>query len=160
MKILFAIVVLIAASYLILPKDKLKELSLFLPKNQIEQAADTLLTDVDQKLEQFKIKLLMNKDTRITQLEKQLATLQAQFIAQEEKIKLTSIQSKEQAAQPLPVKHLPVKNSLSTPPKQLTASNIDLSIKESDKQRAINRQAYLQDLVERMNKTSLLTLTN
>lgn len=160
MKILFAIVVLIAASYLILPKDKLKELSLFLPKNQIEQAADTLLTDVDQKLEQFKIKLLMNKDTRITQLEKQLATLQAQLIAQEEKIKLASIQSKDQAAQPLPVKSLPVKESLSTPPKQLTASNIDLSIKESDKQRAINRQAYLQDLVERMNKTSLLTLTN
>lgn len=160
MKILFAIAVLIAASYLILPKDKLKELSLFLPKNQIEQAADTLLTDVDQKLEQFKIKLLMNKDTRITQLEKQLATLQAQFIAQKEKIKLASIQLKEQAAQPLPVKYLPVKESLSTPPKQLTASNIDLSIKESDKQRAINRQAYLQDLVERMNKTSLLTLTN
>jgi hypothetical protein len=55
---------------------------------------------------------------------------------------------------------LPVAQPLLTQAKALVTNNTNLSIEESDKQRAIKRQAYLQDLVERMNKTSLLTLTN
>ncbi len=166
MKILFAIIVLIAGVYLIFPKDELKKLAQFLPQHQIEQAAETVLSDVDQKLEQFKAKLLLDKDSRISQLEKQLTTLQAQFVAQEEKYKLANIQNNEPAHQRLPVEQpfaqvqYATTEPLSTPPKQLVANNIDSSIKETDKQRAIKRQAYLQDLVERMNKTSLLTLTN
>ena len=166
MKILFTLVVLIAGVYLILPKDQLKKLALFLPQNQIEQAAETVLSDVDQKLEQFKTKHLMNKDSRISQLEKQLATLQAQFVAQEEKYKLADIEHKAQALQLLSAEKLLAKNQyvsaepLSTQPKQPVANHIDSSIKETDKQRAIKRQAYLQDLVARMNKTSLLTLTH
>lgn len=166
MKFLFAIIVIIASVYLILPKDELKKLALFLPQNQIEQAAETVLSDVDKKLEQFKVKLLMNKDSRISHLEKQLATLQTQFAAQEEKYKSAEVKYNEQAIQQLPVEQSLAQNQytpsepLSTDPKELVANNIDLSSKESDKQRAIKRQAYLQDLVERMNKTSLLTLTN
>jgi len=170
MKILFAIVVIIAGVYLILPKNEFKKLALFLPQNQMEQAAERVLNDVDQKLEQFKAKLLMSKDTRISQLEKQLVTLQTEFVAQQEKYKIAEIQYNKQSQQ-LPVEQLPVeqllaqnqyatKEALSTHPKPIVANNNDFSIKESDKQRAIKRQAYLQDLVERMNKTSLLTLTN
>jgi predicted RNA-binding protein Jag len=155
MKILFTLIVLIASVYLLAPKDVLQKLTLFLPQNQIEQAAETVLSDVDKKLEQFKAKLLGSKDSRITQLEKQLATLQAQLVAQEEKYKLADSQNNEQAQQPLPVAQ-----PLLTQAKALVTNNTNLSIEESDKQRAIKRQAYLQDLVERMNKTSLLTLTN
>lgn len=155
MKILFTLIVLIASVYLLAPKDVLQKLTLFLPQNQIEQAAETVLSDVDKKLEQFKAKLLGSKDSRITQLEKQLATLQAQLVAQEEKYKLADSQNNEQAQQPLPVAQ-----PLLTQAKALVTDNTNLSIEESDKQRAIKRQAYLQDLVERMNKTSLLTLTN
>jgi predicted RNA-binding protein Jag len=155
MKILFTLIVLIASVYLLAPKDVLQKLTLFLPQNQIEQAAETVLSDVDKKLEQFKAKLLGSKDSRITQLEKQLATLQAQLVAQEEKYKLADSQNNEKAQQPLPVAQL-----LLTQAKALVTNNTNLSIEESDKQRAIKRQAYLQDLVERMNKTSLLTLTN
>jgi predicted RNA-binding protein Jag len=155
MKILFTLIVLIASVYLLVPKDELQKLTLFLPQNQIEQAAETVLSDVDKKLEQFKAKLLGSKDSRITQLEKQLARLQAQLVAQEEKYKLADSQNNEQAQQPLPVAQ-----PLLTQAKALVTNNTKLSIEESDKQRAIKRQAYLQDLVERMNKTSLLTLTN
>jgi predicted RNA-binding protein Jag len=155
MKILFTLIVLIASVYLLAPKDVLQKLTLFLPQNQIEQAAETVLSDVDKKLEQFKAKLLGSKDSRITQLEKQLSTLQAQLVAQEEKYKLADSQNNEQAQQPLPVAQ-----PLLTQAKALVTDNTNLSIEESDKQRAIKRQAYLQDLVERMNKTSLLTLTN
>jgi predicted RNA-binding protein Jag len=155
MKILFTLIVLIASVYLLAPKDVLQKLTLFLPQNQIEQAAETVLSDVDKKLEQFKAKLLGSKDSRITQLEKQLSTLQAQLVAQEEKYKLADSQNNEKAQQPLPVAQ-----PLLTQAKALVTNNTNLSIEESDKQRAIKRQAYLQDLVERMNKTSLLTLTN
>ncbi|MFT7005660.1 MAG: mevalonate kinase [Colwellia sp.] len=155
MKILFTLIVLMASVYLLVPKDELQKLTLFLPQNQIEQAAETVLSDVDKKLEQFKAKLLSNKDSRITQLETQLATLQAQLVAQEEKYKLADSQNNEQAQQ-----ELPVAQPLLTHAKALVTNDTKLSIQESDKQRAIKRQAYLQDLVERMNKTSLLTLTN
>jgi hypothetical protein len=166
MKILFTIIVLIAGVYLILPKDEFKKLAQYLPQNQIEQAAETVLSDVDKKLEQFKTKLSMDKNSRISQLEQQLATLQTQIVAQQEKDKLADIQDNEPTIQQLPVEQPLAQNQyatdkpLSINPKKLAANNTDLSIKESDKQRAIKRQAYLQDLVERMNKTSLLTLTN
>jgi len=155
MKILFTLIVLIASLYLLVPKVELQKLTLFLPQNQIEQAAETVLSDVDKKLEQFKTKLLMNKDSRITQLEKQLATLQDKLVAQEEQYKLADSQNNEQAQQ-----YLLVEQPLLTNAKEPFVNNTNLSIEESDKQRAIKRQAYLQDLVERMNKTSLLTLTN
>jgi hypothetical protein len=165
MKIIFAIVVLIASVYLILPKDELKKLSAFLPQNQIEQAAEKVLSDVDQKLEQFKVKLSTNKDSRISQLEKKLVALKTHVIAQEEKYK-TDIENKENVLQRLPEDQSLAKNQyttsepLSTHPEQQVANYTNLPINGTDKQRVIKRQAYLQDLVERMNKASLLTLTN
>ncbi|MCJ8293948.1 MAG: hypothetical protein MJK15_06030 [Colwellia sp.] len=166
MKVLFAIIVLIASAYLILPKDALNKLTLFLPQNQIEKAAETVLSDVDKKLEQFKIELSSKKDIRIKKLEDQLTTLKTQFIAQEKKFYLAEIQRNEQVLQQFPVEKTPAKNqyaaaeALTTHPKQPLTDNIDNVIEETDKQRTIKRQAYLQDLVDRMNKTSLLTLTN
>jgi hypothetical protein len=178
MKILFTIVVLIAGVYLILPKDELKKLSSFLPQNQIEQAAGVVLSDVDQKLEQFKVKFLVDKNSRISELEKKLTTLQTQLITQKEQLAELQINKQvyEQASKQFPVEYSLVEQSptpqvlaqnqtvieepLSTYSKKVVTKNSDHSIKESDKQEAIKRQAYLQDLVERMNKTSLITLTN
>ncbi len=181
MKVLFTIMVLIAGIYLILPKEHLEKLALFLPKNQIEKAAQVVLTDVDKKLEIFKAEHLLQKNSRINKLEKQLAKLQAQVIAQDEKYKLSEIKHNEQVLQWLAAeKRLTVEKTLAqneyasaepsfTHAKQLVANKVELSPKQTDivllakptdKEKAVKRQAYLQDLVERMNKTSLLTLTN
>jgi len=177
MKILFSIAVLVAVIYLFLPQNSLEKLSSFMPKQQIEQAAETVLNDVDQRLEQFKSELLIKQNNRITSLEQQLSTLQEQFDVQEDKINLAIMQNKEQV---LLTKQLTVQTQKiasetilteTTTEPQLLASastkintdteidNTDIAVEVSAKQQAIKRQAYLQDLAERMNRTSLHALT-
>jgi len=185
MKILFSIAVLVAVIYLFMPQNAVEKLSSFLPKQQIEQAAETVLSDVDQRLEQFKSELLIKQNNRITNLENQLATLQEQFDVQEDKINLAIMQNKEQV---LLTKQLTVQTqniasetilTETTTEPQLLASanshiesntstkintdteidNTDIAVEVSAKQQAIKRQAYLQDLAERMNRTSLHALT-
>ena len=162
MKTLFAITVLIAGIYLFIQQKGLDKLNEFLPKYQIEQATETLLANisknVDQKLEQFKNKVLNKKDERINELEKQLKHLQAQFIAKEEKEKIQ--------LQDFPPEHAfaatqyPAAESSIHLPSTLSSPTAKPTDKDFHKQRAIKRQSNLQDIAERMNKTSLLALTN
>ncbi len=182
MKILFTIAVLIAGVYLFLPQNKLNKFAFFLPQHQIEQATDTVLSDVDQKLEQFKSKFVTSKNSRMSELEKQLASLKTKVIAQEEKYKLLVLENKKQAllaqkvsAQTLPEQILPAQkkaaptqyitskpsstNINTNGPQPLISANSSIGIEMSDKEQAIFMQAYLQDLAERMDQTSLLSLT-
>jgi hypothetical protein len=122
----------------------------------------------------------VDKNSRISELEKQLTTLQTQLLTQKEQLaelqlneqsnkKAEEHPSKQLSSEQLPVTQALVQNQtasnepVTTHLKKVVANNSDHSIKasskESTKQEAIKRQAYLQDLVERMNKTSLLTLT-
>ena len=92
MKTLFAITVLIAGIYLFVQQEGLDKLSQYLPQNQIDKSAETLLTNVnqnvakqvdkqvDEKIELFKSSLLIEKNTQINTLEKKIEDLQAQFI--------------------------------------------------------------------------------
>lgn len=169
MKILFTIAVLIAGVYLFLPQSELKKLALFLPQNQIKQAAETVLSDVDQKLEQFKVKLLLNKDSRINELEKQIASLQKKINLQEEKYNSFTLQNDTKILPALPVEKSLAKTQYIAKalpqvqrdvPQNFAPSNTDMSTNNADKQQAMKRQAYLQDLAERMNKTSLTALTH
>jgi hypothetical protein len=166
MKTLFSIAVLVAVIYLFLPKDALEKLSTFMPKQQIEQAAETVLSDVDQRLEQFKSELLIKQNNRITKLEEQITNLQDKLHTQAEQIKLAVIENKEQALlakqsteQTQNVASEIISTETTTEPQLLASASTDIAVEESAKQQAIKRQAYLQDLAERMNRTSLHALT-
>jgi len=171
MKTIFSLAVLIAVIYLFLPQNTLEKLSAFMPKQQIEQAAEAVLSDVDLKLEQFKSKLLITQNNRITDLEKQLASLQEQLQIQADKIALVTTRKKEQIVftkqttmQTPPITGEMISANTATVPKFITIASTEIegneiALEKSAKQQAINRQAYLQDLAERMNKTSLHTLT-
>ncbi|WP_057831420.1 hypothetical protein [Colwellia sp. TT2012] len=169
MKILFTITVLIAGIYLFIQQKGLEKLNKFLPQHQIEQATETLLANVsknvDQQLEQFKNKVLNKKDERINELENQLQNLQTQFLAKAGKEKTQLIQQKERPQDFPPeqtfsaTQYLAAESSMHLP-STLSSPTAQPSDKEFYKQRAIKRQANLQDIAERMNKTSLLALTN
>lgn len=175
MKILFTISVLVAGIYLFLPNDTWEQIKQYLPQHKIEKAAENLLNNVDDKLEQFKTELLQTKDHRINELEQQLATLQAQFIAKEVQDKSLKEQhtltSNEKGVVAFEVQTSPLAQTqyISSEPKvtlsdigsqQQNLSNSDVMIKHVDKQKVIKIQASLQDIAQRMNETSLLALTH
>ncbi len=189
MKTLFAVTVFVAGIYLFIQQEGLEKLKQYLPQNNIEQSAEKLLANVnqsvnknvnqhvDEKLEQFKNVLLTEKDTRIDALEKKLLALQSQFnkqVSQQANIEHKKI-AQEKAKQikqsePTPI-HFPAEpvfaktqylaGESSAADLSFTSNSI-INIEEANtpKQKAIKRQANLQDIAARMNKTSLLALSH
>ena len=175
MKALFALTVLIAGFYLFMQQEGLERLKQYLPQTSIEQNAQSLLTSVnnnvskkvndsvDKKLAQFKSSLLAEKDNRINALEKQLVSLQTQFKNKE------SMQTKITKQAPSSVKPtlaIPKSETQDFPiepafakTQYLTGESPVNEKNNLDKKSAMKRQANLQDIAARMNKTSLLALT-
>jgi len=207
MKALFGITVLIAGIYLFIQQEGFDKLKTYLPQHQIDKSAETLLASVnqnvtknvtntvtksinqsvDQKLEQFKKTLLTEKDEQINALEKQLASLQAQFAekaTQQAGSALAKVALEKTAQESAPALQVNEHNSQDFPSEPAfaktqylnsgssatnlamatsSASNIDekeTSKQDVIRQKAIKRQANLQDIAARMNKTSLLALTH
>jgi hypothetical protein len=159
MKILFIVTVIIASSYLFIQQDGLEKLNQYLPQYKIEQSAAALLTtvdeSVDQKLERFKTELLNKKDHRINELEKQLVSLQAKFTAKTEQENTQRMLVEQNIAQTQYINN----DSLPISGYEKKEASEEAVIANSSKQKAIKRQANLQDIADRMNKTSLLALT-
>lgn len=190
MKTLFTITVLIAGIYLFIQQEGFDKLSKYLPQYQIDKSAETLLTSVNknvdtqvdkkvaQKFEQLKKSLLTEKNARINTLEKKLEDLQAQFTTQQSphknqqlsqnlpislqkdnvvQEKVPSLKLDASTTQNFPSEPALAKTQYLTDKLHVTAP---LEEKNTTKQKAIKRQANLQDIAARMNKTSLLALTH
>lgn len=182
MKILFAITVFAAGIYLFIQQEGLDKISQYLPQYQIKQNAEQLLADVnkrvsksvdenvDEKIKQFKVELLAKKELRINELEKQVANLQTQFSSyqsQQVNAKKVSESQLHNAMTNAPQDFLteptfaPTQYLSSEQPATELSESISAGIiKANPKQKAIKRQANLQDIADRMNKTSLLALTH
>jgi len=180
MKILFALTVFTASIYLFIQQKGLEKLSQYLPQHQIEQNAETLLASVnqnvseninhslDEKLKQFKIKLANQKEHRINELEKQLADLQGKFDKRESQVTNINHENTSQENIPLNETIEPTQQNFSSEPAFAktqylsggsSTTETSMNFDNSEKQKVIRRQANLQDIAERMNKTSLLALT-
>jgi hypothetical protein len=155
---------------------------------QINKSVDKKVSEnvdksVAQKLEQFKRTLSTEKDRRINALEEKLASLQAQLTdkaSQQSDItqKAPAMQSLNSNAtnvadqlvtdnfpsEPAFAKTQYLAGGSSVTNASLTASlensTANIEHKEVNKQKIIKRQANLQDIATRMNKTSLLALTH
>ena len=181
MKTLFAVTVLIAGIYLFIQQSGLEKLKQYLPQNQIEQNAESLLVkvsqnvsatvnkSVDQKIVQLKHEILALKSKKISALEKQLARLEAKHMAKEDSEINTASLQKFETEQTFATAQFVGDKTLTAnaiPPHSMDNNLTDTSSigtssinNNSEKQKAIKRQANLQDIADRMNKTSLLALT-
>lgn len=174
MRTLFIIVVLMAAAYLLVPKSTLDSMSTFLPSQKIEQAASALLVNVDEKLEVFKQNISEEHQQKLSDFEKKIAHLEKKVAA------MASLQSTDNRREAIVSEnessHTVVSIDTALAQKTVllpdngaieqTATFSDVYKNEEpigsdkiDKARIINRQASLQDIAERMNRTSLMALT-
>jgi len=177
MKILFTITVIAAGIYLFIQQQGLDKLSQYLPQHQIEQNAERLITDVsqqvhktvsqevDEKIKLFKSELINKKDERINELEQQLTRLQMQFTALESQKHKTDEVNQASHQDSVSQQQVFLTEPAFAQTQYLSGegkANSFLPKVEiaTDKQKAIKRQANLQDIADRMNKTSLLALTH
>jgi len=180
MKTLFILIVLIAIAYLAMPPVTIDKFKTYLPQQKIEQAAQSLLTNVDTKLNDFKQTLSKRQENRISVLEEKIALLERKISPNNTSLH-TLAQSKKKSAN----------NTVSSPMEQLAlnarkienteqlgnshnydellskanaktalAANVLVKNTAESNKISMNRQTLLQELAERMNKASLHALTN
>ena len=172
MKILFIITVIIAAIYLFIQQKGLEKISQYLPSQQIEQNAQTLLSTINQQvtnkvnkeltaqLEQFKKELLTQKDARIEALAKKVVDLESKLDEQQKQYVATqALSDSSTLTTEFPREPEFAKVQYLTNKQSIESGTAIVAGAHSAKQTAIKRQANLQDIADRMNKTSLLALT-
>ena len=183
MKSLFIIIVIIASLYLVFQQKGFEKISHFFPQQQIENEAQVLLTAVNKtvtsnvnkeltlQLTKFKEELTAQKNARIDDLARQVSTLEQKLDEQQimQQPLLTSevdnLVVKSSVVESSTVNSSPIVNSVTSFPieaefaKMQFAGGEPLSAAQINKQQTIKRQASLQDIAERMNKTSLHALT-
>jgi hypothetical protein len=188
MKTLFISIVLMAIAYLAMPQVAIDKFKAYLPQQKVEQAAGNLLADVDTKLDSFKQTLSKRQESRISVLEEKIAIVERKLsqsstfvnalahsknssdqkiasVLDEQFAAVPKLASKQQLGKSYNYDELLSKANAKT----ALAANYDANYTlitqsgnkalESKKQR-MDRQAFLQELAERMNKTSLLALTH
>ena len=174
MKTLFIVLVLMAAAYLLVPKSTFDSMSKLLPSQKIEQAASTLLSNVDKKLEAFKQNLTAEREQQVSNLENKIAQLEQKVAAME------SLQPDDNEGEKAANKNEMLNTStsidinLADKPALQFDENVAIQASERlqpyennepiettqiDNEKIINRKAALQDIAERMNRTSLMALT-
>lgn len=186
MKLLFILAVLAAAAYLSAGQlfsaspgqdgssgtlsDKL---AAWLPQQKIEQAAQSLLSNVDTKLAKFQQQLETNQGKQIVTLEEKLKALQAKLDIQDQamselKLMLASFSEKQavfdQEYATLAAANHVENNSLSKVGQASThlaqtAQTSQDNAQISDNKQRMNRQAVLQDIAQRMNRRSLTAIS-
>lgn len=174
MKTLFIILVLMAAAYLLVPKSTFDSMSTFLPSQKIEQAAKALLSNVDEKLDVFKQNLTAEHEQQLSDFENKIAQLEKKVAAME---LLQSVDDKGEevlSENEMPTAVASLDTTLAHKPElqsdinaiektskvsSLYKTDEPIVRKEANKAQIINRQASLQDIAERMNRTSLMALT-
>ncbi|MGL1958194.1 MAG: hypothetical protein OCD00_12845 [Colwellia sp.] len=138
MKIFFIVAVLIAVVYLAMPQNSLVQLKQYLPQEKIDQAASSLMSKVDEKLNTVKQQLLAKQEERISLLEDKVAKLQQQL-------------ANKRATSDFAQSNLQSENNLlnESKPKEKKPNEIKSNI---------SRQVQLQQIAEKMNKSSLLAI--
>lgn len=177
MKALFAVIVFMASAYLLLPENAYNKLSSLMPEKKMEEAAKSILSQVDARLENFEQSAMKVQNQSTTQLLATLSSLEKTVNEQQLAINALTIANKELSEQQ--------KNKLSEmsnlklvkksefkpqPPlaqtQVINGNNIERKTADISQQmlnkreQGATRQALLQDIVDRMNATSLLALTN
>lgn len=168
MKTFFAISVLIAVIYLAFPQAITDKVNQYMPQRKIEQAATSLLSQVDQKLNKIKLELAEKQEQRIRLLEDKLTQLQQQIASNQQAtnnlLAVSSQQPNEQQTQlsvnsgdndNYSVSAQPILPITQIAPPQIQPDHGVTADKLSTK-----RQAMLKDIAERMNQASLLAAFN
>jgi hypothetical protein len=185
MKTLFILIVISASVYLLLPDKSVgnmlnsltENFSKHLPQNKIENAAEKLLAQVDNKLKSFETSINTAQKTKISALENEILALKKvqqltikKNMAQDVNVNSENKDDRLAKSSQLGSRALVAKANVKVSPmktirdeskrnqsKALSAQKV-MTAKNAKKWQ-LQRQASLQDIAQRMNETSLQALT-
>jgi hypothetical protein len=191
MKTLFILIVISASVYLLLPEKSVANIfnsltdnfSKHLPQTKIENAAEKLLAQVDNKLKIFEKSIDTAQKTKISALENEILALKkAQKVTinkhleqginvksenKDDRLAKSSQSGSRVVVADSNVKVSPMNKIINEPKdtqrkaaieqKALSAQKIMTA--KNEKKWQLQRQASLQDIAQRMNETSLQALT-
>jgi len=162
-----------------LPNNDVEHSAELLLANVNKHVSKKVNLNVEQKLEQFKSSMLTAKDERIDALEKQLASLQTQLTkntnvqtnTETNNTEESGIEQIKSISTSLPKESVFAKTQYLTGDSSATdlsfaqtptinIANKSMANKNTEKEKAMKRQANLQDIAARMHKTSLLALSH
>ena len=165
MKALFIMLVLMAVAYLLVPKSAVDS----------EQAASALLANVDEKLDKFRQGLIAKQEQRIDELTKKISELENKidanelFVSKRNRDKEKSVSDDNVTTSSFnhnsTLVHAPalkpdgfsVEQSFDHSNEYINGESNE--VVQIQKKQRINRQASLQTIADRMNRTSLLAIT-
>jgi len=162
-----------------LPNNDVEHSAELLLANVNKHVSKKVNLNVEQKLEQFKSSMLTAKDERIDALEKQLASLQTQLTkntnvqtnTETNNTEESGIEQIKSISTSFPKESVFAKTQYLTGDSSATdlsfaqtptinIANKSMANKNTEKEKAMKRQANLQDIAARMHKTSLLALSH
>lgn len=170
--ILFSALVAVCAYYLLSQTDSgTTLLNNWLPGEQIEQASDKLLANVEQRIDQFEQQHSTQQNHKLAQLEQQLAQLNRQLatlieqqtprpeqaIQQLASAKPSQIQTAKSSQTPITNDALNLPPDLSQVQGQTVSAEVSAAVQQSSLVNVAQRQkqAALQDIAQRMEQVSL-----